>query len=177
MEVGDLPPARTLDGAWSVTFQEERGAPEGRIPFADLKSWTKRPEKGIQCFSGTGTYLKSVSLGADRFKEGRRLWLDLGDVRHLAEVSVNGRPLGVVWKSPFRVDITDAARHGDNELVVKVTNTWKNRLLGDLKLPEQERLTWTLYPFYHDQPDAPLMESGLLGPVRVMSSDTVFVDN
>lgn len=177
VDVGDLPPARTLDGAWSVTFQEERGAPEGRIPFAYLKSWTKRPEKGIQCFSGTGTYRKSVSLGADRFKEGRRLWLDLGDVRHLAEVSVNGKPLGVVWKSPFRVDITDAARPGDNELVVKVTNTWKNRLLGDLKLPQQERLTWTLYPFYHDQPDAPLMESGLLGPVRVMSSDTVFVDH
>jgi hypothetical protein len=68
------------------------------------------------------------------------------------------------------VDITDVAKAGANEVEVKVTNVWKNRLLGDRKLPEADRITWTLYPFYHDEPDAPLMESGLLGPVRVMNS-------
>lgn len=177
LEVGELPAPEALGGPWLVSFQAERGAPEGEVPFGTLESWTDRAEEGIRYFSGTATYRKTVSLRPDRMKANRRVWLDLGEVRHLAEVSVNGDSLGVLWKSPFRVDITDAVRPGANAVVVKVTNTWKNRLLGDLKVPKAERLTWTLYPFYHDQLDAPLMESGLLGPVRVMSSDTVFVDH
>lgn len=82
-------------------------------------------------------------------------------------------PLGVLWKPPYRVDITKVAKPGANKVEIKVTNVWKNRLLGDLKLPETDRLTWTLYPFYHDEPDAPLMKSGLLGPVRMVGSGSI----
>ena len=112
-------------------------------------------------------------MSGNRLKQGRRIWLDLGEVNHLAEVIVNDRPLGVLWKPPFRIEITDAAKAGANDVIVKVTNVWKNRILGDWKLAEAERVTWTLYPFYHNDKDAPLMDSGLLGPVRLLSSQSV----
>jgi len=97
----------------------------------------------------------------------------LGEVNYLAEVMVNDQPLGVLWKPPFRIDITDAAKAGANDVVVDVTNVWKNWILGGWKFPEAERVTWTLYPFYRDDKDTPLMDSGLLGPVRLLSSQSV----
>jgi hypothetical protein len=168
--VDGMPTAKTVPEGWTVTFQKDRGAPEGQVAFSRLVSWTKRPEEGIKYFSGTATYEKGVNVSTERLQDGRRVWLDLGQVNHLAEVFVNDQPLGVLWKAPFRVDITDVVNPGANKVQVKVTNCWKNRLLGDRKLPADQRITWTLYPFYHDDPEAPLMESGLLGPVRVMNS-------
>ena len=117
------------------------------------------------------TKLQNVS--AERLKNGRRVWLDLGQVEQLAEVFVNDQPLGVLWKPPFQVDITDVAKAGDNKLEVKVTNCWKNRILGDWKVPADQKITWTLYSFYHNEKDAPLMPSGLLGPVRLLSSESI----
>jgi len=173
--VKEIPAPETVPQGWSVTFQRERGAPEGQVRFDTLISWTERPEESIKYFSGTATYEKGVNVSRARLEKDRRVYLDLGDVKHIAEVFVNDQPLGVLWKAPFRVDITDVVQPGANKVEVKVTNVWKNRLLGDKKLPEAERTTWTLYPFYHDEPDAPLMESGLLGPVRVLSSESVLL--
>ena len=173
VQVKDIPAPETVPGSWTVTFQKERGAPEGEVVFDDLTSWTDRPEAAIKYFSGTASYRNTLHVSEDRLQLGRRIWLDLGEVNYLAEVLVNDQPLGVLWKPPFRIDITDAAKSGANQVVVKVTNVWKNRILGDWKLPEAERVTWTLYPFYHDDKDAPLMDSGLLGPVRLLSSQSV----
>ena len=174
--VNDLPTPETLTGSWAVAFPENRGAPAGAIVFEQLESWTQRPEEGIKYFSGTASYRKSITLDAARLQQNRRVVLDLGAVSHLAEVFVNDQPLGVLWNAPFRVDITDAAKAGVNTVEVRVTNVWKNRLIGDAKLPEAERTTWTAYPFYKNEPDAPLMESGLLGPVRVLSAETVSIN-
>ena len=138
-----------------------------------LISWTERPEEGIKYFSGTATYEKSVHISTERLQEDGRVWLDLGQVEQLAEVSVNGTSLGVLWKKPFKVDITDAVKPGANHVEVRVTNCWKNRIIGDWKLPADQKITWTLYPFYHDDKEAPLMTSGLLGPVRLLSSNSV----
>jgi hypothetical protein len=171
--VDALPSAKTVPGSWTVSFQQERGAPEGAIAFDSLESWTERPETGIKYFSGTASYRKTIAVSADRLQPGCRVWLDLGAVNYLAEVIVNDQPLGVLWKSPYRIDMTEAAKVGANKVEVKVTNVWKNRILGDWKLPEAERVTWTLYPFYHDHKNAPLMDSGLLGPVRLLSSQSV----
>ena len=173
--VNDLPKPETLQGSWSVSFPKDRGAPEGTVMFDQLESWTQRPEEGIQYFSGTASYRKSITLNAVRLKKNRHVVLDLGAVSHLAEVFVNDQPLGVLWNAPFRVDITDAAKAGVNTIEVRVTNVWKNRLIGDAKLPEAERTTWTAYPFYKNEPDAPLMESGLLGPVRLLSAESVSI--
>ena len=101
------------------------------------------------------------------FQKGARLWLDLGSVKNLAEVWVNGKPLGVVWKTPFRVDATEALRPGANLVEVKVTNLWVNRLIGDQQQDAAKTYTYTTQPFY--KADAPLLPSGLLGPVEVVS--------
>jgi len=176
IEVRDIPAAETVPPGWTVTFQKDRGAPEGQIAFDDLVSWTARPEEGIKYFSGTATYEKGINIGQERLKNGQRVYLDLGDVKHLAEVSVNDKPLGIVWKPPFLLDITDAAKPGANKVTVKVTNVWKNRLIKDAALPEDSRITWCFYPFYHNDAAATLMESGLLGPVRVLNSEKIRLD-
>ena len=174
VSVESLPAPETVPEKWHVRFQKDRGGPAGQVLFDRLESWTKRPEDGIRYFSGTADYRQGVNISEERLKSGRRVYLDLGDVRHLAEVFVNDKPLGVLWKPPYRVDITDAAKPGANEVEVRVTNVWKNRLVGDQKLPTESRLTWTFYPFY--KAGDSLVDSGLLGPVRLLSSESVGLD-
>lgn len=173
VSVTDLPTAETVPQGWSVSFQPERGAPAGEHVFDELVSWTTRPEEGIKYFSGTASYEKGINISQERLQNGRRVYLDLGEVNHVAEVFVNDKPLGVLWKPPFRVDITDVVTPGANKVKVEVTNVWKNRLIKDATLPKDQRVTWCFYPFYHNEPDAPLMDSGLLGPVQVLSSTTI----
>jgi hypothetical protein len=166
-----LPTPEIVPAKWWVSFQKGLGAPEQAVEFNRLESWTNRTEEGIRYFSGTATYAQGVNVSRERLRPGRSVYLDLGDVRHLAEVFVNDKPLGVLWKPPYRVDITAAVTPGANKIEVRVTNVWKNRLIGDQKLPVASRLTWTFYPFY--KADDSLVESGLLGPVRLLSSDSV----
>ncbi|MGB1874672.1 MAG: glycosyl hydrolase, partial [Akkermansiaceae bacterium] len=173
VSVTDLPAAETVPQGWSVSFQPERGAPAGEHVFDELVSWTTHPEEGIKYFSGTASYEKGINISQERLQNGRRVYLDLGEVNHVAEVFVNDKPLGVLWKPPFRADITDVVKPGANKVKVEVTNVWKNRLIKDATLPKDQRVTWCFYPFYHNEPDAPLMDSGLLGPVKVMSSTTI----
>jgi hypothetical protein len=158
----------TLDGPWTVTFQPDRGAPPS-ITLNTLASWSDNGDTGVKYFSGMGTYTKTVDAPADWFRAGAHLWIDLGDVKNLAEVTVNGTNLGVVWHSPYRVDATAALKAGPNELVVKVTNAWVNRLIGD------EQPGATKYTFADVKPykaSSPLLPSGLLGPVAVVRSTT-----
>jgi len=171
--IANLPSPKRVEGSWTVSFQKERGAPDGPITFDKLISWTERSEEGIKYFSGTATYEKGISIREEQLTGDRRVWLDLGQVEQLAEVTVNDQPLAVLWKPPFRVDITDAVQPGANHVEVKVTNCWKNRILGDWKVPAAQKITWTLYPFYHDDKAAALMPSGLLGPVRLLSSELI----
>ncbi|MGB1937292.1 MAG: glycosyl hydrolase [Akkermansiaceae bacterium] len=173
VSVTDLPAAETVPQGWSVSFQPERGAPAGEHVFDELVSWTTHPEEGIKYFSGTASYEKGINISQERLQNGRRVYLDLGEVNHVAEVFVNDKPLGVLWKPPFRADITDVVKPGANKVKVEVTNVWKNRLIKDATLPKDQRVTWCFYPFYHNEPDAPLMDSGLLGPVQVLSSTTI----
>ena len=104
--------------------------------FEKLISWPDSKDKGIKYFSGTATYRKTINIPAERFGENRSLLLDLGSVKEIAEVRLNGQDLGILWKAPFRVDITKAAKPGDNELEVRVTNLWPNRLIGDEQYPD-----------------------------------------
>lgn len=100
-------------------------------------------------------------------KQGRRVLIDLGEVKNMAEVIVNGKNLGVLWKLPFRTDITDALVKGRNTVVLNVTNLWPNRIIGDLQPDAKEKITYTAMPFY--QADSPLLPSGLLGPVKILT--------
>jgi hypothetical protein len=155
-----------IDGQWNIAFQENRGAPASAT-FETLAAWNDNSDNGIKYFSGTGTYTKTVNAQAEWFKEGSQLWIDLGSVKEMAEVIVNGKPLGIVWKSPFRVNVTGALKQGDNNLEIKVTNLWVNRLIGDQQPGVTKRLTYTTMPFY--RAESPLKASGLTGPVRILS--------
>lgn len=159
-----------LEGPWTVKFQEKRGAPE-TATFESLTPWNENAENGIKYFSGTGTYMKTLNAPAEWFSEGSELWLDLGSVKNLAEVIVNGQSLGIVWKTPFRINVSGALREGENILEIKVTNLWVNRLIGDQQPDAKEKITYTTMRFY--RADAPLLPSGLMGPVVLVSKSGV----
>ena len=156
----------TLDGSWNISFQPGRGAPAS-ITLNNLISWSDSTDAGVKYFSGASTYTKTVEASPDWFQQGAKLWIDLGKVKNLAEVTVNGRSLGVVWHAPYRVEATSAVKPGANEVKVKVINAWVNRLIGD----EQPDAT-TKYTFADVKPykaNSALLSSGLLGPVRLYS--------
>jgi len=155
-----------LNQDWTVSFEANRGAPE-TAQFDRLISWSESTDFGIKYFSGSATYSKTIEVPASAFAPGAHLWLDLGDVEDIADVSVNGKEQGIVWKTPFRIDVTQSLVPGSNRIVVRVTNLWVNRMIGDQQ-------PWALkkYAFADFTPykaGSPLLPSGLLGPVRLLS--------
>jgi hypothetical protein len=164
----------SIEGPWKVQFQSGRGAP-AECSFEKLVSWTENNDSGVKYFSGTATYSKSFQAPAKWFNSGARLWIDLGDVKNIAEVSVNGKSLGIVWKPPFRVDVTGAMKPGTNVLEIKVTNLWVNRLIGDQQPDATKKYTYTNMRFY--SADSTLLPSGLLGPVQIVRSVRAFNRN
>jgi hypothetical protein len=162
-------PVGTIDGPWEVTFQENRGAPAKTV-FASLTDWSKNSDDGVKYFSGTAIYTKTMQADSTWFQPMSSLWLDLGDVKNIAEVSVNGKLLGVLWKTPFRIEITKDLKPGANTLEVKVTNLWVNRMIGDRQPNAQKQYTFTSPVFY--KADSPLLPSGLIGPVQIIRQGT-----
>jgi hypothetical protein len=192
-EVTDVPAPREINGSWSLNFPPNWGAPPS-VTLDKLISWTDDTNDGVRYFSGTATYEREIDVPAERLASGREVWLDLGEVKNFAEVSLNGHDYGVLWKPPFRLNITDAAKPGMNKLVVKVTNLWPNRLIGDEQLPDDRewkgkqlkewpqwllegkpsptgRFTFTTW--HHYTKDSPLLESGLIGPVTLQTTEVV----
>jgi hypothetical protein len=151
-----------LKGPWTVSFDAKWGGPQS-AEFDALASWTTRAEPSIKFYSGTAVYRKTFEAPAGA--KPASLWLDLGEVRELAEVKLNGQSCGIVWAPPFRVDISHALKAGANQLEVEVVNFWPNRIIGDESLPEPQRLTKT--NIRKLTANTPLMPSGLLGPVRL----------
>lgn len=156
-----------LNGGWGMSFQKGRGADGTVVYDSCLKSLTEFDDPAIKYFSGTVTYCNKFT--ADSL-EGR-IFLDLGDVKNIAEVSVNGRNCGVVWTSPFRLDVTDHVKAGENVIEIKVTNLWVNRLIGDCRPEESSPVTYV--GFQHYRHGDPLLPSGLLGPVKVFSQSDI----
>ena len=196
VEIDQIPGPLPIDGPWQIAFPPKLGAPEKAV-FEKLISWPESHDTGIKYFAGTATYGNTVDLPADRLGKEKRLYLDLGEVRNLARVRINGKDLGILWKPPFRVDITSAAHAGKNSLQVEVTNLWPNRLIGDEQLPPDcewnpdgglaklpdwfvagekrptGRIAFTTWR--HWKKDDQLLPSGLLGPVRVLSAQTTLL--
>jgi predicted esterase len=153
-----------LTAPWEVRFQTNMGAPPSYV-FDKLVSWTSVPDDRIKYFSGAATYLKAFEVPASMLGHGRRLELDLGEVRNVADATLNGKPLGIVWKPPYRYDVTSLVRTGTNELKIQIVNLWANRLVGDSKLPREKRVTRITQRVHIGGPH----ESGLLGPVQLRS--------
>ena len=145
-------------------------------------------------FSGTATYEKELEVPADWLRPGCAVCLDLGGVKNFAEVAVNGKPLGILWKPPFPCGHDWGRGPGKNTLTVKVTNLWPNRLIGDEQRPAdcewngKELKAWpgwlrdgkpsptgrlTFTTWHHWTKDDSLLASGLLGPVTLRLAETV----
>jgi hypothetical protein len=162
-------PIATVEGPWDLSFQADRGAP-AKITLDKLASWSDSPDEGVKYFSGTGTYTKTIQASPDWFERGDGLSIDLGEVKNLAEVSVNHKPLGIVWKTPYRVDVTDVLKPGSNTLEIKVTDPWVNRIIGDRQANVAKTYAFTSPKYY--KADSKLVPSGLLGPVQIIRSTT-----
>lgn len=197
-QVATLPDPWLVEGPWQLEFPKGLGAPES-VTLERLISWTEHPDAGVKYFSGTATYRHKLDVPERMLGKDRAFYLDLGRVSVIAEVTLNDRDLGVLWKPPFRVEVTDALRAGVNELLVRVVNLWPNRLIGDEQLPADcEWVTpamsykgwgealdhwpqWLLEnkpsptgrvaftTWKHWTKDDALLESGLLGPVRIVA--------
>ena len=174
----------TLRGPWSVAFDTVWGGP-AQVKFDSLYDWTASKVDGIRYYSGEAHYRKTFDL---TLPQHGRVYLDLGKVKDMARVRLNGKDLGVLWTAPWRVDITDIARAKGNKLDITIANRWPNRLIGDERLPDDGikgdkwpewlekgqprtsgRFTFTTYKHYTK--DSPLLPSGLLGPVRVVGEE------
>jgi hypothetical protein len=153
-----------LGGAWDVRFQPGRGAP-ATARLESLQSLGGHSDTAIRYFSGTSVYSRTFDLPGGQ-RPGESLLLDLGVVGDVAEVRVNGKSVGTVWKAPYQLDIGAATISGPNTLEVHVANLWVNRLIGDAQ-PGATPHTFTTLPTY--LPDAPLRPSGLMGPVRLLA--------
>ena len=157
----------TLTGPWNVAFQPGRGAPAS-ITMEELSDWSHSDDPGVKYFSGAGMYTKTVQAPPEWFRKGSRLWIDLGDVKNLAEVTVNGKDLGQAWHAPYRLDATSALKPGANEIRIRVVNAWVNRMVGD-EQPGATKFTFADVKPY--KANSPLLPSGLLGPVTVVRED------
>jgi len=175
-----------LKSKWTVYFDPEWGGP-GEVHFEELTDWSKSPDKGIRYFSGIARYETGFDLPGDFDPAGAgEIYLDLSSVYDLARVFLNGDDLGVLWTSPWQVKITRSVRKTNNLLVIEVANQWVNRLIGDASMPYDGpadnrwpdwlvkgkrrpggRVAFSTYDFY--KKDAPLMKSGLAGPIRILT--------
>jgi hypothetical protein len=194
------PPAPVeIEGPWEVSFPPHLGAPP-KVTLDRLISLSEHPEPGVKYFSSTATYTKTIHVPAEMLDKGRSVVLDLGDVQVSARVKLNGRDLGILWKPPYRIEITDAIEQGANALEVASVNLWVNRLIGDEQLPDDckwntnpygagrvlaeypqwlldgkpsptGRITFTTWRHY--KKDDPLLPSGLIGPVRLVPMQNI----
>ncbi len=169
------------------------------MEFNALTDWKNHPKDSIRYYSGTATYYKTINIPSNFISANKNYLLDLGAVSIVAEVKLNGQDLGVLWMSPFKTDITNYLKAGENKLEIKVTNQWSNRLIGDERYPKQDG-GYALEPSPGNRPkgkmpawytnnepmpagprttfttapfykkDDPLMSSGLLGPVKIVPS-------
>lgn len=197
IDAATIPSPVGLAGPWQVSFPPDLGTPAA-ITLDRLASLHRHADFGVRHFSGTATWRTRFAVPASTLGSDRRLYIDLGRVEVIARVVVNGKPLGALWKPPFRIDVTDAVRAGDNLLEVHVTNLWPNRLIGDEHFPSEnaytvnafgwdggierlpdwyrdgrpkpsgQRVAFTTWKHY--SADSPLLESGLLGPVLLRSA-------
>jgi len=156
----------TLGGGWRLIFPPDWGAPP-QVELPNLISWTESNETGVKYFSGTATYVKEIDVPPEWLQPAATLQLDLGRVEEIAEVLINGEPVGdILWKPPYRTEVTAALKPGRNRLEIKVTNLWPNRIIGD-RQPDAKRI----YTFMHIKPyksESRLIPSGLFGPVRIL---------
>ncbi len=156
---------KKLEDNWEVEFDPSFGGPENPVHFDKLTDWSKNENDKIKYYSGTAIYQRRFDWEQE-IAADHPVWIELGEVNNLAEVTVNGVNCGILWTAPFRLDISKALKKGKNELEISVTNTWANRLIGDKSLPEEKQTTWTTADYRLEGQS--LLPAGLSGPVKIL---------
>jgi hypothetical protein len=171
----DFETLEEITGEWTVSFDPVWGGP-GSVTFSELTDWTQHPDDGIKYYSGIAVYDKTFNVDFEP-QQDKQYFLQLGSVKDvgIAEVKINGKNKGVVWTSPFRVEITEEMQKGKNKLEIKVVNSWYNRVAGDQMFPDKKQFTSTNIDLKHDFRGRPIDEirlepSGLLGPVTIQEA-------
>ncbi|MEI7503344.1 MAG: glycosylhydrolase-like jelly roll fold domain-containing protein, partial [Paludibacter sp.] len=193
-EVKNIPQPLEIKGPWEVQFINGTNAP-AKTTFPELISWSESKDESIKYYSGSAIYTNTITIPKAMIGKNKSLKLDLGKVAIMAEVKINGKALGILWKAPFCIDITEVAKAGKNSIEIKVVNLWVNRMIGDEQLPDDSKrsekgtllawpqwvldgksdpngrntfTTWKLW-----KKDAALVESGLIGPVSIISEEHI----
>lgn len=148
---------------WTVSFDLAQRGPEEAVVLEALTDWAESEDERIKYYSGTAFYDNTFML--DKLPESAKVIIDLGEFTAMAKVTVNGKYAGGLWTPPYQLDISDLVREGENELKIEIVNTWVNRIIGDMRLPEAERKIWA--PVNPYDAESPLQPSGLLGPVTI----------
>ena len=153
-----------LEGDWKVLFDPLLGGPDTIIAMKELESWHVSGDPGIRYYSGTAVYSNTFAWN-ETDAEDTRYWLGIEELHDMADVYLNGEPCGVIWTHPYRVEISRQLVPGDNKLEIHVSNTWANRMMGDLTLPPEERISWTTDPVFFE--GRPLLSAGISGNVSI----------
>jgi lipoprotein-anchoring transpeptidase ErfK/SrfK len=162
-----------MKASWTLSFPTGWGAPAS-VPVEQFQSWTESTDPGIRYFSGTAVYRTTLQIPSGFVAPGRQLWLQLGQVREIATVTVNGHAAETVWRQPYAARIDPFLHAGDNIVEIKVSNLWPNRLIGDLQPSAAAQFAHTNVRAYTK--DSPLLPSGLLGPVRLTATSEIPLD-
>jgi hypothetical protein len=180
--VDSVPSPLDIQPPFTVEFDETWGGPKS-VTSDRLESWTRSADAGIKNYSGIAKYIKEVEVPP--LAGDTRAYLEFDKIAEVARVSVNGKEAGVLWKMPYRVEITGVLEAGKNLIVIEVANTWVNRCLYDATLPQEQRLTWSnSMEFHYPRPDkigsgisrrawnqGPV-DSGIMGGLRIRFSRT-----
>lgn len=159
-------PVQPVEGTWTVKFDAQASGPREPVKFSTLTDWSHHPDSAIRYYSGTAAYSTTFNWSTVQ-KDSSSIWLHLGKIANIAEVLVNDIPCGIAWTPPYAINITRALHPGDNNLTIRITNTWANRITGDQRLPESERITKTNAPYRLE--GRVLLPAGLLGPVMLVT--------
>jgi hypothetical protein len=177
----ELTKSINIDGPWRLTFPEGWGAP-AEASFDRLISWTDSDIEGIKYFSGTASYHKTISVSEKDIANSSKIEIDLGEIADVAEVFLNGESAGILWKEPYKLNITKLVKSGENELKIEIVNQWVNRLTGDMDLDPADRFCRTNQPYItsdnmgndnwvgDSDETFRLKKSGLIGPVQLVRS-------
>ena len=205
LDLMGIPAEQTLEGSWQVSFKEEYGLDQ-TFTFDELSNWKDSPNPEIRAYSGIATYTKNFTVSADLLARNQEVTLDLGKVSDSAQVFINGQEVGTTWLAPFALNVSTYLQAGENVLTVKVANSWSNRLITDEDLIDSSnywqengkhvpimpdwytnnqplpnfgkkghRRTFTTFKFVKS--GDPLVDSGLLGPVRLVTNKSFKLAN
>lgn len=150
-----LPQAKAIEGPWEVYFDDKMGG-SGKVIFQELQDWTAFSDPRIKYYSGVAVYKKQISIDS----KDKKVTIDLGNPNFIAQVLVNGKDAGIIWCSPWQLDVTEYLNEGENNIEIRVANSLMNRMIYDAQLPEKDRVTFS-YPMIVSPSDN-LEPSGLI---------------